>query len=85
MQRVQVECYSGYKADERPLRFFLGDIGYSVEEVLDQWYDPGSTYFRVKADDGNLYVLRHAWGEDPCLWTLEAFRNVSRTDHEAAK
>jgi hypothetical protein len=79
MQRVQVECYSGYKADERPLRFFLGEIGYSVEEVLDRWYGPGSTYFRVKADDGNLYILRHSWEEDPFLWTLEAFRNVSRT------
>jgi hypothetical protein len=85
MQRVQVECYSGYKADERPLRFLLGEICYSVEKVLDQWYGPGSTYFRVKADDGNLYVLRHSWGEDPFLWTLEAFRNVSRTDLEATK
>jgi hypothetical protein len=80
MQRIQVECYSGYKADERPLRFFLGETSYSVEEVLDQWYGPASSYFRVKASDGNLYVLRHAWGEDPRLWTLEAFRNVPRTD-----
>jgi hypothetical protein len=80
MQRIQVECYSGYKADERPLRFFLGETSYSVEEVLDQWYGPASSYFRVKASDGNLYVLRHAWGEDPHLWTLEAFRNVPRTD-----
>ena len=22
--RIRVECYSGYKADERPLRFFWG-------------------------------------------------------------
>ena len=85
MQRVQVECYSGYKADERPLRFLLGEICYSVEKVLDQWYGPGSTYFRVEADDGNLYVLRHLWGEDPVLWTLEAFRNVSRTDDAVPK
>ena len=85
MQRIRVECYCGYKADERPLRFFLGESGYSVEEVLDRKYDPGSTYFRVKANDGNLYVLRHAWGEDPHLSTLEAFRNVSRTEGEVPK
>ena len=36
--RLRVECYSGRKADERPVRFQLGERGYLVEEVLDQWY-----------------------------------------------
>jgi len=56
---LQVECYSGQKADERPLRFRLGDRDYLVEEVLDQWYGPEDTYFKIRADDGNLYILRH--------------------------
>lgn len=72
--RIRVECYSGYKADERPLRFFLGDRCLEVKEVTDQWYSPGNCYFRVRADDNNLYVLRNRWGEDVTLWTLEAFR-----------
>lgn len=69
---VRVEAYSGYKADERPVRFQLGNTWYGVEEVVDRWYDPGATYFRVRADDGNVYVLRHAEGAE--VWTLESYR-----------
>ena len=56
--RLEVECYSGRKADERPVRFRLDGHEYLVEEVLDQWYGPSDTYFKVQADDGNLYILR---------------------------
>lgn len=73
-QRARVECYSGHKADERPVRFYLGETEYTVEEVLDQWYGPEATYFRVRADDQNVYVLRHGREEDG--WTLEAFRRA---------
>ena len=69
---VEVESYAGYKADERPLRFRLGDRWLTVEEVSDRWYDPEATYFRVKADDGAVYILRH--DERAAAWTLEAFR-----------
>lgn len=72
---VRVECYSGYKADERPVRFHLGAQEYSVEEVLDQWYGPGHTFFKVRAGDGNLYILRH--NQDSGDWQLEAFRRTS--------
>lgn len=56
--KLRVESYSGSKADERPLRFHLGDRAVRVEEVLDQWYGPNDLYFKVRADDGNLYVFR---------------------------
>ena len=71
---VAVESYAGYRSGERPLRFRLGERWFRVEEVLDRWYDPQAIYFRVRADDGNLYVLRHAEAED--LWTLAAYRGV---------
>jgi len=32
---IQVQCYAGYKADESPCRFFLGDIWIEVQEILD--------------------------------------------------
>ncbi|MGA2268486.1 MAG: hypothetical protein ABSH44_08465 [Bryobacteraceae bacterium] len=69
---LRVECYSGFKADERPLRFQLGERWLEVEEVLDRWYDPHAIYFRVRANDGSLYILRHSEPDD--VWTLEAFR-----------
>jgi hypothetical protein len=31
-----VECYAGAKADERPVRFQLGERNHMVEEVVDQ-------------------------------------------------
>jgi len=69
---VRVQCYAGYKADERPVRFQLDEHEYAVREVLDQWYGPEETFFKVCADDGNLYILRHRHAGDE--WTLEAFR-----------
>ncbi len=67
-----VESHSGYKGGERPLRFQLGDTWHRVEEVLDRWYDPDATYFRVRAGDGGDYILRHNERDD--LWTLESYR-----------
>ena len=58
--KVRVECYAGSKAEERPVRFNLEEHDYFVEEVLDQWYGPDDAYFKVRADDGNLYILRRA-------------------------
>jgi len=68
---LRVECYAGRKADERPLRFQLGEREYRVEEVLDQWYGPDDTFFKVRTDDGNLYILRRRHTGE---WKLEAFR-----------
>ncbi len=74
--KLRVECYAGYKADEKPRRFFVGDRPYDVIEVLDQWYGPDDTWFRVKAGDGNVYVLRHTDTGQLDVWTLESFRQA---------
>jgi hypothetical protein len=73
--KVEVICYSGYKADERPLRFRLGAHDYSVEELLDQWYGPRDVFFKVKAGDGNVYILRRRSTTPEGEWSLEAFRS----------
>jgi hypothetical protein len=70
--QVRVETYSGYKADERPLRFQLGERWIEVEEVIDRWYDPDAVYFKVRAGDGNVYILRRSQASE--LWTLSAYR-----------
>jgi hypothetical protein len=71
---LKVDCYAGYKADERPLRFTPQAAGartFEVKEVLDQWYGPDYQCFKVRADDDNLYILRHSAPDD--VWTLDAF------------
>ncbi len=76
---LQVDCYSGYKADERPLRFSFADKPggqvFEVKEVLDQWYGVGYHCFKVLANDDNLYILRHQLPEDN--WVLDSFRSVA--------
>ena len=74
--KLEVECYSGRKADERPVRFRLDGHEYLVEEVLDQWYGLSDTYFKVRADDGNLYILRRETAAREGTWHLESFRQL---------
>ncbi len=68
---LRVSCYSGTKADERPLSFQLGGQEYAVVEVVDEWYGPEDSFFKVRANDGYLYILRHTRSDE---WMLEAFR-----------
>jgi len=76
MSGIKVECYSGYKSEERPVRFTLGEQVLEVVEVQDQWYGPAARYFRLRAGDGNIYLLCH--DEEKDLWRLEAFRSLRR-------
>jgi hypothetical protein len=67
-QIVQVDCYSGYKADEHPLRLKLQDGAREIVAIEDRWYSPGATYFRVLTRDGDRYLLRHEEAQD--VWIL---------------
>jgi hypothetical protein len=46
--KLEVDCYSGRKGDERPVRFRLDGHEYLVEELVDQWYGPSNSYFKVR-------------------------------------
>jgi hypothetical protein len=76
-KHVQVETYSGYKADERPVRVTIDGRAQEVAEVEDRWYSPGATFFRVRLADGERYVLRRIDAQD--VWTLEAYRSSNRS------
>lgn len=69
--KLLVQTYAGYKGDERPVRFRLDEREYLVEEIVDQWYGPDDTFFKVRADDGNVYILRRRQSAE---WVLEGFR-----------
>jgi len=69
---IRVECYSGYKANERPECMQIDGKKVKIVAVEDRWYSPGMTYFRVRVEGGDCYVLRHAEAQDG--WTLEGFR-----------
>jgi hypothetical protein len=72
MSELRVECYAGYRADQRPIRFTLCGRTFEITDVEDQWYSPGAIYFRVRTQDGDYFVLRHDEAQD--IWSLDAFR-----------
>lgn len=72
--KVNVKCYSGYKANERPVSFSFGESLYQVEEIIDQWQGSDHSYFKLKANDGNLYILRYDEHND--FWELHYFKNA---------
>ena len=69
--QIKVEAYAGYTANERPVRFTLGERLIEVRAILDRWYGEAERYFRVSADDGDVYVLKYN-GRSDC-WELVSF------------
>jgi hypothetical protein len=67
-KKIYVEAYSGYKANERPMSFLLGNRKRHVVDIVDRWYGVEHDYFKVLADDGKVYVLR--WNRLLDLWFL---------------
>ena len=67
---IYVDSYSGYKANERPLRFALDDETYHIASVEDRWQEPNAENFKVRTVDGKLYLLRYDEHEDE--WTLQS-------------
>lgn len=72
MKLQHVECHSGYKANERPLSFQLDDRNFAVKELIDQWYGIDHKYFKVRADDDNIYILKYDEHNDE--WSIEFFK-----------
>lgn len=69
---VDVECHAGYRGDETPRRFRLGERQVEITEVVDSWLAPDHRYFKVQDTQGDLYILRNDVGSDQ--WELTWFR-----------
>ena len=72
MEICRVECHSGYRSEESPRRFWLGERCIEVQQVLDRWLSPEHRYFKVLGRDGGQYILRHdPYGD---VWLLTFFK-----------
>ena len=71
---ITVQTYAGYKGDERPVSFSREGGVFRIMEIVDRWYDPDHTCFKVLADDGKLYLLRHDMNADG--WYLVEQRDL---------
>ncbi len=56
---MKVETYSGYRADERPVRFELDGRRLKVERIVRQWRTPEKVFFKVEAEDRQIYTLAY--------------------------
>lgn len=65
-KRINVESYSGYKANEYPVSIISEDRRSKITEILDRWYegglDPGRPalyYFKVQTSENQIFLLRY--------------------------
>ena len=71
--RIHVKTDIGYRGIEMPRQFHLDGREVEVIENVDQWQGCDYRYFKVKGDDGNLYILR--FNEGRADWELTMFQN----------
>jgi len=69
--RIRVECHAGYRGEERPIRFFIKQRSIEILDIIDQWYGPDYRYFKVRGDDGSVYILRQVLANEG--WELTMF------------
>jgi hypothetical protein len=75
---IQVESYAGYRAEESPRRFFIGHRKIEVSEIIDRWLDPAHSYFKLRGDDGGIYILRYEQASD--VWEMIMFDNGTKEE-----
>lgn len=57
--KVRVICYEGYRAEETPRAFYLGERRIEVTSVSDRWKGEDHEYVKLDASDGYRYILRY--------------------------
>lgn len=73
---IRVECYAGYRGEQTPRVLVLGSTRVRVVDVLDQWLAPDHRYFKLRGDDGHLYLVRYSASDD--TWELTLFEREHR-------
>jgi hypothetical protein len=75
---IRVESYAGHRADTEPRRLFIGAREVTVTEVIDRWLDPLHRYFKLRGDDGGIYLIRQDTVND--RWELTLFDSGRRDE-----
>ncbi len=70
--RLEVEIETGDRGIGAPRRVHFDGRRIEVVENLDQWHGRDYRYFKIRCDDGNLYILR--FDEVRSEWELTLFQ-----------
>ena len=71
---IRVECCAGYRGEETPRCFWLGERKIRALEVVDRWLAPACRYFKIIGDDGDLYIIRH--DIETWQWELTFYKHL---------
>ena len=83
---IAVSCYAGYRGEQTPRQLTIAGRTRQVVEIIDRWLAPEHRYFKLRCDDGGIYIVRHDL--DANLWELTFYRQetlparTDPTDHE---
>jgi len=68
-----VETYLDQDGVEKLRRVRFDSREIEVTENIDQWYGADYRYFKIKAHDGNTYIIRH--NEIRANWELTMYKH----------
>ena len=70
--RVDVECQADERGDPMPHLILMDGRRIAVDEILDRWPGGDYRYFKLRDQDGNIYILR--LDEQLAEWDLTMFQ-----------
>jgi hypothetical protein len=70
--RLDVDCSNDVHGNAVPTRLGFDGRTVAVTEILDRWPGRHYSYFKIKGDDGAIYVIRHDEGR--AEWELTLFQ-----------
>lgn len=78
LHTLRVECTLSEAGEEMPRRFYLGERGVDVLEILDRWIATDHHYFKLRGADGGVYILRYDVLAN--CWELTFYDSGTRDD-----
>ena len=57
--KIRVECIVGAYGDKVPKSLHLGSRVIHCLELIDQWHGRDHRYFKIRAEEGEVYILRY--------------------------
>jgi hypothetical protein len=72
--KIKVSSYAGHQAEVLPRSFCFGKRQIVIDEIVDRWLAPEHRYFKVRGDDGSIYILRYDVVNDS--WELTMFNRT---------
>jgi hypothetical protein len=76
---LRVESGADRAGQAIPRRFYLGSRPVQVDEVIDRWLGDDRSYYKVRGDDGDVYILLREWAAERAQehWELTLFTSAS--------